>query len=222
MRATPVKTSQPTKFLSEFTGPLAVAAVAGSLLVLAVCVHPGAETVKLTVNVNDNGKIVSSSGVFRFECGNIENHLGEWGRGSCNIKGEAIPIDVPGKGTAFLVMTGGPDHLRRGLATAVFKARPSPQAKSWNLQPDNLPTLVGFRDLANPSTATTIEPSAMERWFGPGVTLTSIRVEVTNQPVTTGRIGRRLFWLKSRRLATPLAGDATFDHASLATIFAFK
>ncbi len=201
MSATRKQAPQPAKFSIKLAGLLAAAALGGSLFLLAVCVHPGAETVKLTVNVNDNGKIVSSSGVFRFDCGNVENHLGEWGRGSCNIRGEAIPIDIPGKGTAFLVMTGGREHLPRGMVTAVFKARPGPQAQSWNLEPDNLPTLVGFRNLNDPKTVTVIEPSAIGRWFGAGVALVSVCAEITNEPVTRGRARKHLAWLPSADLS---------------------
>jgi hypothetical protein len=55
--------------------------------------------------------------------------------------------------------------------------------------------LVRFRDPGDPATLEAVEPDALDRAFGPGVTLKAIKIQITDEPVTTG-IKSRLNWLE--------------------------
>jgi hypothetical protein len=56
------------------------------------------------------------------------------------------------------------------------------------------PLLVTFKDITDPKTVEQVDPDALDKQFGKGVTLKSITVAVTDEPVTTG-IEKRLGWL---------------------------
>ena len=51
-----------------------------------------------------------------------------------------------------------------------------------------------FRDIRDPKSVERVDPAALDKSFGAGVTLRRITVAVTNDPVTTG-IEKRLGWL---------------------------
>ena len=57
-----------------------------------------------------------------------------------------------------------------------------------------LPYMVRFRDLSDPKSVEQVDPADLAKTFGPGVSLRSLTVQVTDAPVTTG-IEKRLRWL---------------------------
>jgi hypothetical protein len=52
------------------------------------------------------------------------------------------------------------------------------------LMPEQLPMLVRFRDINDPTTAENVDPRNLAKNFGLGVTLVSSIIEITNDPVT--------------------------------------
>ena len=56
------------------------------------------------------------------------------------------------------------------------------------------PTIVRFRDIADPKSVEQVDPDDLAKSFGPGVKLKSLTVQMTDEPVTTG-IEKRLGWL---------------------------
>lgn len=56
------------------------------------------------------------------------------------------------------------------------------------------PTLVRFRDVANPKSVEQVDPDNLVKSFGPGYRLKSLTVQMTDAFVTTG-IEKRLGWL---------------------------
>lgn len=69
--------------------------------------------------------------------------------------------------------------------------------------PDDLPTLVTFRDPADPKTVERIDPHDLGKTFGYGVTLQSATLEITTDALTGG-IEERLPWLVG--MGTHLSG----------------
>lgn len=64
------------------------------------------------------------------------------------------------------------------------------------LTPDGLPLLVAFDDLDDPATVKRVDPDNLEAVFGPGVSLNSITLEITDEPVTTGEVEKVLGWFR--------------------------
>lgn len=140
--------------------------------------------------------------------------------------GEAVVVDLGSRGILFstferqsILSRGGGDAYNAGLT-------PFPQAKfggdrsgATSLDPyaaylDNLnrikphaalsldavPALVKFGDLSDPSSVALVDPKNLAASFGPGVTLRSATVQITDDPITHG-IDARLPWLKSSKVA---------------------
>lgn len=77
-----------------------------------------------------------------------------------------------------------------------------PTGKRVVLAPPNMPTLVSFRDLSNPSSARvvpsdprTISETDFGAVFGNGYQLKHISLERVNAPVSLGSIAKKLTWL---------------------------
>ena len=56
------------------------------------------------------------------------------------------------------------------------------------------PMLVGFADIADPTTVERVDPDALAAAYGQGVKLKRITIQLTDDPLTTG-IEKRLGWL---------------------------
>ncbi len=124
------------------------------------------------------------------------------------VKGEAVAVDVPNRGTLFALLKAGPSH--RSSPEEII---PKAFGVSWaedrftrlraltgrvELSPADLPLLVRFRDINEPNTVEGVDPSNLAEAFGPGVYLKQAWVEITSDPVTTG-IEKRLPWLHALR-----------------------
>ncbi|MBI2718450.1 MAG: hypothetical protein HYX36_06770 [Rhizobiales bacterium] len=59
------------------------------------------------------------------------------------------------------------------------------------------PLLVTFGNLGNPASVREVKPSDLAASFGPGFALKSITLEITDEPVTEGRVESVLPWAPS-------------------------
>lgn len=57
------------------------------------------------------------------------------------------------------------------------------------------PMLVTFDDIADPASVKLVDPADLAASFGPGVRLKAVTLEVTDEPVTEGRVKGVLGWL---------------------------
>ena len=65
-----------------------------------------------------------------------------------------------------------------------------------NLPGLSVPYFVRFRDIADPKSVEQIDPADLAKSFGPGVSLKSLTVQVTDAPVTKG-IEKTMGWLET-------------------------
>ncbi|MDR3423680.1 MAG: hypothetical protein P4M13_01185 [Alphaproteobacteria bacterium] len=79
-----------------------------------------------------------------------------------------------------------------------------------DLATDQLPHLVTFADVNDPTTVAPVYPDDLEASFGPGVKWRTRTIEITDEPLTTG-IETKLPWLKTMR-------DHYLDGATLSSI----
>jgi hypothetical protein len=62
--------------------------------------------------------------------------------------------------------------------------------------PPNLyPRFVTFTDVGNPKSVKLVDPANLAATFGPGFALKSVKLELTDEKVTTGLIEGALSWL---------------------------
>lgn len=57
------------------------------------------------------------------------------------------------------------------------------------------PPMVTFDDVTRPETVRAVDPANLAATFGPGVTLVSLTMEITDDPLTKGEMARVLPWL---------------------------
>ena len=126
---------------------------------------------------------------------------------------EAVPVDLPGGQTLFMLITGhggsnimsqvirgfDPSYPQSEKLVALIAelARPSSIGRVGIVTPakyNEYPTMVRFRDLNDPKTVERVDPNDLAKSFGPGVKLNRVFMTVTDEPVTK-TIGKRLTWL---------------------------
>ena len=66
------------------------------------------------------------------------------------------------------------------------------------ITPDELPDLVTFADVNDPSSVIEVDPNDLQATLGQGVTWNEITFEMTDEPITT-RITAKLPWLTAYR-----------------------
>jgi hypothetical protein len=59
---------------------------------------------------------------------------------------------------------------------------------------DGLPLLVTFTDITDPMTVQRVDPENLAASFGPGVRLKAVTLEITEEPVTVGKVVEVLGW----------------------------
>ena len=79
------------------------------------------------------------------------------------------------------------------------------------LTPDQYPWLVTFDDINDPQSVRRVDPGRLDEYFGPGYALKSIKLAITGDPVTEGRVDAVLGWL-------PEYYDRSLDGREIITI----
>ena len=183
---------------------------------------------KMTIEVEADGQVFSGSSVVRVSW-RKNDPLGAangatWLSG---IRGESAFVEVPERGVLFGLLSNSgngaaltadlPTRLmtgRKGLARgeAEFSAVEAAVGKTWPVPLSLYPFLVTFGDINNPKTVQNVEPDNLAATFGPGVSLKRITLEITDEPVTEGKVESVLGWLNSvNRLVEPKPGALLKD-----------
>lgn len=186
------------------------------LMPLLACSQKVSWHQKLTVIIDTPDGEVRGSSVTRIE--NVTSKgplvLAE-ARGTRSYwTGEAVAVEVvPGKWLfALLGGEGGTDaghwayaayDLNEAMAqnghpsieAAMSKLRAQPKNAPVPLPASGLPLMVKFADITDPTSVERIDPSDLATSFGPGVQLKAVTLEITDEPVTKGRVEAVLSWL---------------------------
>jgi len=162
---------------------------------------------KLTLVVDDNGKVITASSVRQVTVRNGPKFTPE-SNPDVNLKGEAMVVDLGEKGVLFVVLRSESD-IDYGYRIA-FETFPELGGTGNGISKygefkakrelgfDKLPMLVWFRDINDPKTVGWVDPNDLEKTFGKGVKLVSATIEMTDERVTTG-IEKGLTWLQAWR-----------------------
>lgn len=123
--------------------------------------------------------------------------------------GEAAFVELPGPHYLFALLDGGPpDSGPQTNAVNIFKGqlpKGNPErfavlSKSrfmTDIPRSHYPLLVTFSDINDPKTVQQVDPDNLAATLGPGVSLKRITLEITDEPVTEGKIESVLRWLKT-------------------------
>lgn len=193
---------------------LALALLAG--LFLAGCDRSAEVRYRVTVEVNDGGTIRSGSSVWSFTLTKaIVPLVSPY---NSHFEGEAVTVQLPGRGTLFALVKNV-EMYPENLFGDLRRPRPGPPRFSDRVEDlrhikkmvgasatldcmnppwigVRCPTLVRFRDSNDPKTIEIVDPTNLAASFGTGVSVKSVTVQITNDPVTTG-IDKALPWLNN-------------------------
>ena len=113
-----------------------------------------------------------------------------------DLTGEAVVVEVlPGK--YLFALLGGNEELFHGAASGRFLGKfrgkwlseTPKQTSVVTIRPDQTPMLVSFGDITRPETVReVVEQYDLSPVFGQGVRLKAVTLEITQEPVTVGRV----------------------------------
>ncbi len=154
-----------------------------------------------------------------------------------SAKGEAAILEiVPGK-YLFALFKGarGAEQFRdvgmyyADLANMLRKANPSqahphyklsikenvriiksPKGRPFALSKQYYPLLVTFKDINDPTSVQQVDPDNFAATFGPDIKLKSITLEITDEPVTTGKAEKVLGWFYNVDRIVPKSQVASY------------
>ncbi|HEX8486021.1 hypothetical protein [Sphingomonas sp.] len=194
-------------------GRIAIAASLGCLLALVSgCGLLSRERYrfKLTIEVDTPAGIKSGSSVYEITAWNALKLLPEERSRDWAVKGDAAAVDLADGRTLFALlkttslmredlaqvsMAALDPAFRNDIVESAGRIGRSERIRSpASVSQGDYPLLVTFRDVRNPKSVERVDPAALDKSFGAGVTLRRITVEITDVPVTTG-IEKRLGWL---------------------------
>jgi hypothetical protein len=181
---------------------------------------------KYTVTIDTPEGVKSASSVVELTyVDNTENP--EFGSGHVHkfrLRGEAIAIKVRHDKYLFVLLTSNGREYdafeefskQLGYLRAEY-SKIAPKLQGSNLQTtllENDPMLVTFDDISKPETVKRVDPKNLAASFGAGYALKSITMEITDEPVTEGRVDGLLGWL-SKLKGGYLHGGTTSKGAPL-------
>lgn len=158
---------------------------------------------RLTIDVKDGDVVRSASSVievtYRVALPIFRSLDGShWGT---SVYGNAVTVDLGTKGILFAIFRVGnygnvsmgylpfaayglqnPDDSPEQVETDLGQLK---QKSGWVDVPKNaLPTLIRYGNIDDPNSAKKVDPSNLAASFGAGVELKSVRLELTNDPIT--------------------------------------
>ena len=177
---------------------------------------------KLTVVVETPEGVKTGSSVVAVEWRDGPDLFPDAPHVTSSMRGEATVVNLGGGRTLFALIGGSE---RRALRA--FSGEPLPPDTDSlmpivrlvaategpppvDLQPGHYPLMVTFDDIADPKTVRRVDPDDLAASFGPGTRLTSVTLEITDEPVTEGKVEQVLgWWCELRRKRARLNGSTS-------------
>ena len=114
------------------------------------------------------------------------------------LEGEAVVVELPSNRYLFALLTYNAFLARDVFKDRIIEAVHAP-GERWAealsrlretrvIDPKHYPLLVTFTDLTDPKTVQKVDPDNLAATFGPGVELKRITLEITDEPVTEGKV----------------------------------
>jgi hypothetical protein len=119
-----------------------------------------------------------------------------------SLQGEATVVEVAPGRYLFALVPGSEERFYAaaqdrfdGMQRGEWLAEIPRQREAVSLLPDAVPMLVTFADVADPASVALVDPIDLAATFGPGVALTGVWLEITDERVTEGGVVAVLGWL---------------------------
>ncbi|MGN6210080.1 hypothetical protein [Asticcacaulis sp.] len=151
----------------------------------------------VTIEVNDNGTILTGSSVQKVGCRAANPTYGGLDVGGCYIEGDAAYVHL--KNGQHLILTYVTDEYRadpRGYANSILNRHDLTSDFSWDVPEDEIPQMVTFKNSLDPDSVVRVYPADAEQILGSGVKIGKIHVALTDLPVNEGNISKVFPWIK--------------------------
>ena len=159
---------------------------------------------KMTVEVEADGQLYAGSSVVQVSATQNPDFLPVSNARDVDFRGEAVVLKLPENQYLFTLLTNAINLAPKVFEAELRKARKEPGQwwlqvlsdlrKTRNIAPKDYPLLVTFTDITDPKTVQEVDPENLNVMFGPGVWLKRITLEITDEPVTEGKIESVLGW----------------------------
>jgi hypothetical protein len=194
---------------------------------------------RLTLEVATPAGIRTGSSVIEV----VATETPDWAPGlpvTRSMDGEAVAVDLPNGRTLFALLNRpghpdepmhrpysafgslieGPEFLINGLAPDRAKqfAYLKREKPVTLVEGDQRPFLAMFADMRDPASIEEVDPDRLSASFGPGYSLLSVKIAITDDNVTTG-LKTKLPWVgedTGKRLRKPID---PYDHSVAATLY---
>jgi len=159
---------------------------------------------KMTVEVEVDGQGYAGASVVAMSVRGHPDLPLVHGNRDLDLRGEAVVVRLPKNQYLFALLT-----YNAFLASRVFKHKMdralSEPGERWaaiisdlrqtgEIALQDYPLLVTFTDINDPKTVKQVDPENLAATLGPGITLTRITLEITDEPVTEGKVESVLGW----------------------------
>jgi len=171
---------------------------------LAACGNYGWHQ-KLTVTIDTPNGVVQASSVLAYKVSDDRHPclLPEACGVRFELRGEAVVLQVATGKYLFALLKGIPSlaeqiYPKRDAAESgkLLESGDDAGAGPIPLDPNQYPLLVTFDDINDPASVRRVDPADLEAIFGPGYRLNGMTLALTKEPVTKGKVGKVLGWLK--------------------------
>jgi hypothetical protein len=177
----------------------------------------------MTATVRTDEGVYTGSSVQEYACRKPLGIMGDTAQ--CDVKGDAVSINIGGKGYLFLIFDTPGSHSIMSMPVSVLgavtsdplNATNSTLPKRWALEPKQMPLLVKFDGLNDPGSIQPVDPTNLAASFGEGVRTISVELETTDERVQTGEIVNILPWLSADRNMLYYSKSATPFSKTLGT-----
>jgi hypothetical protein len=196
---------------------------------------------RLTVEVETPDGLKSSSSVVEFSARPKAGWIPQTSGIAPSARGEAVFVDLGGGRNVIALLASGPKaeyfdypyyvvprHFKLGRNDLQELKTYSSLQGQWDLPSQDLPTLITFSDLSDPTTAQVLQPSEFEQRFGPGFQFKRAFVEMVSpgtwpfrslgwpssfagEPVTRGIERKFPWWNGPFPWLKPIGGGAAID-----------
>lgn len=194
---------------------------------------------RLTLEIDDNGRLVTGSSVVEVRYTKDPNWSHPPGMRRYHIRGESTLVDLGGGRLLIALLCkkiGARFHRGRVVGwgyrhpgPVIFRIYGLPENEDGlpkllsyrgqrNLDILDLPDLVTFGDPNSPKSVKSVDPHDLITPFGPGIGLKRATLGITDDSVTSG-LAKRLPWLDNKELQTGYLGGRTSFGTSAASTF---
>lgn len=177
-----------------------------SLIALSGCYERHEWRQKLTVVVDTPAGEVSGSAVVQVNVTYYGQLPATGSEVDYEISGEATSVEITPTQYLFVLLDGSEERFHRaarerfqGMKRQEWLREIGRQEAPIIIPPEQMPPMVAFLDISDPSFVRSVDADSFEQVFGDGYHLKEVLLEITDEPVVSGVVEDILSWWLTMR-----------------------